>query len=134
LDANEAFQAGMLAAIMAKVVLVGRDWQTRALLRAQLIEEGLAIEAFETLREALAISKEAAPLPALLVVDLYSSGETRAEIERLAAWAAQIPVWIITSQSLLAEAHLKSRGFELILARPIDMGKLVEQIKRRVGP
>jgi CheY-like chemotaxis protein len=122
----------MLAASMARVVLVGKDWKTRALLRAQLIEEGLEVEAFETLREALARPEEAAPLPALLVADLYSSEDPRAEIERLAAWAASIPIWIIAGQSLLAESQLKSRGFELILTRPIDVGELVEQIKRRV--
>jgi DNA-binding NtrC family response regulator len=122
----------MLAATMAKVVLVGKDWQTRALLRAQLIEEGLEVEAFETLREALARLEESVLRPSLLVADLYSSEEPRAETEQLAAWAARIPIWIIASQSLLAEPQLKSRGFELILVRPIDVGELVEQIKRRV--
>jgi CheY-like chemotaxis protein len=134
LDANEAAHAGILAATMAKIVLVGKDWQTRALLRAQLIEEGLEVEASATLREALARPDEATSLPALLVVDLYPSEEPRAEIERLAAWAGRIPIWIIASQSLLVEPQLKSRGFELILARPIDVGELVEQIKRRVDP
>jgi CheY-like chemotaxis protein len=124
----------MLAAIMAEVVLVGRDWQTRALLRAQLIEEGLQVEAFETLCEVHARLEEPACRPSLLVADLYSSEDPHAEIEQLTAWAKQIPVWILVSQSLLAEPQLKSRGFELILARPIDMGKLVEQIKRRVKP
>jgi len=122
----------MLAAIMAKIVLAGKDWQTRALLRAQLIEEGLEVEAFETLQDALARSEEPTSRPSLLVADLYSSEDSRAEIERLAAWAARIPIWIIASQSLLAEPQLNSRGFELILVRPIDAGELVEQIKRRV--
>ena len=84
------------------------------------------------MREALATSEAPAFRPSLLIADLYSSGDPGAEIEQLAAWTAQIPIWIIASQSLLAEPQLKSRGFELILVRPIDVGELVEQIKRRV--
>jgi CheY-like chemotaxis protein len=122
----------MLAAAMGKVALVARDWPTRALLRAQLIEEGLEVEAVETVREALPAPEELAFRPSLLVADLYSSDDPRAEIEQLAAWAAQIPIWIVASQSLLAEPQLKGRGFERILVRPIDLGELVEQIKRRV--
>jgi len=124
----------MLAATMAKVVLVGKDWQTRALLRAQLIEEGLEVEAVETVRAALPTLHEPALRPSLLIADLSSSEDPGAEAEQLAAWTAEIPVWIIATQNLLAERQLKSRGFESILVRPIDMGELVEQIKRRVEP
>ena len=38
---------------MTQVLLAGKDWQARALVRAQLIEEGLDVEADETIREAL---------------------------------------------------------------------------------
>jgi CheY-like chemotaxis protein len=132
LDANDADQAGMLSATMAQVVLVGKDWQTRALVRAQLIEEGLEVEAAETVREALSTLQEPALRPSLLIADVSASDDPSAEIEQLAAWEAQIPVWIIASRNLLAEPQLKGRGFELILVRPIDVGELVVQIKRRI--
>ncbi|MBZ5514839.1 MAG: response regulator [Acidobacteriia bacterium] len=122
----------MLFATMAEILLVGRGWQTRALLRAQLIEEGLEVEAFETVGEALATAENVALGPSLLVADLSSSKEPQKEIERLAAWSGQVPIWIIAGRGLLADPQLKGRGFELILARPIDMGQFVEQIKRRV--
>ena len=122
----------MLSATMAQVVLVGKDWQTRALVRAQLIEEGLEVEAAETVREALSTLQEPALRPSLLIADVSASDDPSAEIEQLAAWAAQIPVWIIASRNLLAEPQLKGRGFELILVRPIDVGELVVQIKRRI--
>lgn len=122
----------MLTATMAQVVLVGKDWQTRALVRAQLIEEGLEVEAAETVREALSTLQEPALRPSLLIADVSASDDPSAEIEQLAAWAAWIPVWIIASRNLLAEPQLKGRGFELILVRPIDVGELVVQIKRRI--
>jgi DNA-binding response OmpR family regulator len=122
----------MLLATMAEILLVGRGWQTRALLRAQLIEEGLEVEAFETVGEALATVENAALGPSLLVADLSSSKEPPSEIEGLAAWSGQVPIWIIAERGLLADPQLKGRGFELILVRPIDMGQLVERIKRRL--
>lgn len=115
---------------MAKVVLTGKEWQARALLRAQLIEEGVEVEAFRTASEALEGPGDL--LPSLLVVDLTESDDPEAEIEALARWTRQIPVWIVASRSLITGKSLRGRGFEMILFRPIDLGELVDQIKRRV--
>ena len=60
----------MLAATMAQVVLLEKDWPTRALLRAQLIEEGLEVEAIETAGEAFAMLQGPEPRPSLLIADL----------------------------------------------------------------
>jgi CheY-like chemotaxis protein len=117
---------------MGLVVVVGKDWQARALLRAQLIEEGVEVEAYETVRAALATLEGSELLPAMLVVDLFASDDPAADIDQLAAWTSQIPTWIIASRSLIAEKRLKGRGFEVILFRPVDMGELVEQIKQRL--
>jgi CheY-like chemotaxis protein len=117
---------------MGQVVVVGKDWQARALLRAQLIEEGVEVEACETVRAALATLEGSELLPAMLVVDLFASDDPATDIEQLAAWTSQIPIWIIASRSLIAEKRLKGRGFEVILFRPVDMGELVEQVKQRL--
>jgi DNA-binding response OmpR family regulator len=117
---------------MTHVLLLGKDWQFRALLRAQLIEEGLEAKAYETVRAALASLEETDLLPAMLVVDLFASDDPAADIEQLATWASQIPIWIVASRNLMAEKRLKGRGFEVILFRPVDMGELVEQIKQRL--
>jgi DNA-binding NtrC family response regulator len=112
------------------VVLIGKDWQSRALLRAQLMEDGVDVEAYETARAAFESMGEV--LPALLVADLSASADPAAEIDLLAQWADQMPIWIIAGRSLIAEKNLKGRRFELILFRPVDVGELVEQIKQRV--
>lgn len=117
---------------MTHVVLVGGDWQFRALLRAQLIEEGLEVKAYETVQAALASLEETDLRPAMLVVDLFASDDPPADIEQLAAWTSQIPIWIVASRNLIAEKRFKGRGFEVILFRPVDMGELVEQIKQRL--
>lgn len=115
---------------MAQVVLVGKEWQARALLRAQLIEEGVEVEAFRTASEALEGLGDV--LPALLVADLTESDDPNAEIEALAKWTRQIPVWIVASRSLITGKSPRGRGFEMILFRPLDLGEMVDQIKRRI--
>jgi DNA-binding response OmpR family regulator len=117
---------------MTCVLVVGRDWQFRALLRAQLIEEGLEADAYETVRAALASLEGTDLLPAMLVVDLFASADPATEIEQLATWTSQIPIWVIAGRNLISEKRLKGRGFEVILFRPVDMGELVEQIKQRL--
>lgn len=115
---------------MATVILIAKDWQARALTRAQLIEEGVDAEAYLTTRAAFEGMGEI--LPALVVADLTQSDDLEAEIGELEKWAHQIPIWIIAGRDLIAGKLLRGRGFELVLFRPIDVGELVEQIKRRI--
>jgi DNA-binding NtrC family response regulator len=118
---------------MNRVALVSKDWQTRTLLRAQLLEEGLDVGAFESAGEAIEDSlSQSASLPALLIADLAASDEPTGEVDLLAAWARRVPIWVIASHSLIVDNKLKGRGFEVILFRPIDVGEIVEQIHRRL--
>lgn len=113
------------------IVLVGKDWSARALLRAQLIEEGLAVEAHETAGAALE-GRKAGTFPALLIADLTASENPAAEVDQLTRWTKRIPIWVVASRTLRVEGGLDGRGFELILFRPLDAGNLVDQIKRRL--
>ena len=117
---------------MAKVLLVGKDWQARALLRAQLIEEGVSVEAYETVDDALGQLEWSFPLPALLIADISTSDNPTVDVERLTIWARRIPIWIIASHTVSVKGGLEAHGFETILFRPVDMRILLQQIKRRL--
>jgi len=117
---------------MNRVVLASKDWQTRALLRAQLLDEGVDVTAVESAGEAAEDFSQSASLPGLLIADLAASADPAGEAELLAAWVKQIPIWIIASHSLIVDKNLKGRGFEMTLFRPIDVGEVVEQIKCRL--
>jgi len=117
---------------MAQIFLVAKDWQARALLRAQLLEDGLEVEAHETVGDAIASLESSELLPDLFLADLSMSDDPASDVESLAAWAKQVPVWVVASRNLIAQKTLKGRGFEITLFRPVDVGELVEQIKHRV--
>ena len=119
---------------MAQVFLASKDWQARALLRAQLIEEGVSVEAYETVEEALAQLELDSVLPALLIADLSASDHPSADVERLTTWAKRLPIWIIASHTSSVSGGLGGRGFETLLFRPVDMGELLQQIKQRLAP
>lgn len=102
------------------------------MLRAQLLEEGLDVEAHEAVASALETLESSPALPALLIADLSGSDDPATDLDILAGWSKQVPIWILASRSLIVEKNLKGRGFEMILLRPVDMSELVEQIKRRL--
>ena len=122
-----------ILAIVTQVLLAGKDWQARALLRAQLIEEGLDVEAHESVHAALEGLELRKPRPALLIADLSESDDPPADVDQLTHWSKRVPVWIIASHTLILAKGLKGRGFEMILFRPLAVGELVEQIKRRLA-
>ena len=117
---------------VAQVLLAGKDWHARALLRAQLIEEGVSVEAYETVEEALAQLEFRSLLPALLIADISGSDDPSADIESLTAWAKTIPIWIIASHTLSVKGGLQGRGFETLLFRPVDVRNLLQQIQQRL--
>jgi CheY-like chemotaxis protein len=117
---------------MPQVLLVGKQWKARALIRAQLIEEGLDVEAYQTVRDALERLKTSTQRPPLLIADLSESDDPSADLDQLAKWAKRVPLWILASPSTIVSQGLQGRGFEAILFRPLDVGKLVDQIKQRL--
>ncbi len=142
---------------MSLVLLVGKDWSTRALLRAQLLEEGVQVEALEDTTEAVmavehamgvkrpgAIPSPVAPAALaardtaggstlLIVADLSSSENPEGDAQKLASVARAVPTWIIAGTTLAEPKNLGDRGFERILYKPLDLGYLVAQIKQRLG-
>jgi len=117
---------------VAQILLVGRDWRARALLRAQLIEEGFDVEAHEDVSEALDSLHSTLPLPVLVLADVSANDDPAGDVKQLSTWATRVPIWIIAGRSFTSEKSLQSPGIEKVLFRPVDLGALVEQIKHRL--
>ena|SRR5579872_4115365 len=118
---------------MSQILLVAADWQARALLRAQLIEDGLDVEAHDTVAAAIKSLWASRSLPSLLIADLSQSENPAEDIAQISQWSKLLPVWILAAQSVTAPEELAHRGFEKVLFRPVDVGQLVRQIKNRLA-
>jgi CheY-like chemotaxis protein len=119
--------------MLNQILIAGKDWQARALLRAQLLEEGFEVEACETILEALAALAPDTDLSDLFIADVSASDDPSADIEALAAWSRKIPIWIIASRTYIIEKGLRGHGFEMIALRHLDLGELVRQINQRLA-
>ena len=117
---------------MSQILIAGKDWQARALVRAQLLEEGFEVEAYETISEALTVLASARRPPDILIADISASNNPSREVEALASWSGRVRIWIIASRGFIIEKGLEGHGFEMILLRPVDVGELVDQIKQRL--
>ncbi len=118
---------------MAKILLAGNAWKFRALLRAQLLEEGVEVEAFESVKDALESFRGPTQLPRLFLLDVTTSAAPAQEAAQLAPWASKFPIWILVRQGELSEKVLKSGGFERILHLPVDLRALIREIESRVN-
>jgi DNA-binding response OmpR family regulator len=116
-----------------RIIIAGEDWQSRAMLRAQLLEDGFAVEAHETIAEALAVLERETVLPEMMLADVSASRDPAADLTALAPWSHKIPLWIIASRAYRLDEGLHDHAFEIILPRPVDVGELVDRIKQRMA-
>lgn len=118
---------------MAQILIVGKDWTVRALLRAQLIEEGFDVEAYEDVQAVVQRLWGSTGVPSLLIVDLFGSANPSEDIATLSHWAKLLPIWTLVGSSAPPAGMLEGRDFEKVLIRPLDVGKLVQEIRNRLA-
>lgn len=118
---------------MARILIVGKNWAARALLRAQLIEEGFDTEAYESVVNAVNRLWASRTMPALLIVDSFETEKPREDVATLSQWTKLLPIWILAGRGTSSAKEFEGRGFEKILFRPLDVGKLVQEIKERLA-
>lgn len=118
---------------MSDILLAGTDWQARALLRAQLLEEGFDVEAVETIDEARAVLAAAPHFPQLMIADITASHDPTADVDSLTPWSGKLPIWVIASRTYVVDKGLRGHGFERIFLRPVEIGEVVEQVRRRLA-
>ena len=118
---------------MGHILLAGKDWTARTLLRAQLIEEGFDVEAYEDAQTAGKRLLASQAMPDLFLADLSESENPAEDVSRLSQWSKLVPIWVMAGHGFIDAEALEGRGFEKVLFRPVDIGKLVRQIKERLA-
>jgi hypothetical protein len=110
------------------VLLIGAEWPTRALLNAQLLEEGLEVVAFDGWPIPARYAR--GPLmPRGVIVDLLGLPEPERVIAELTHMISPQRVLVVTAQATLAPDDLRNRGFHVV-TRPASVGDIVSAAKR----
>lgn len=111
------------------VMLVMGKWQERALVSAQLQEEGYRVKTFPNLEVAAAYLCHASVLPDAVILDYGSIKVSPEKLKAFRLLLGEIPLVLCTapySRDRAAEEVLKPAR---ILVRPFTIGELVEAIK-----
>jgi CheY-like chemotaxis protein len=108
--------------------LAGGDWRPRALVLAQLVEEGYDVTVVETWDEAELLLRKRAVQPAAVVFDLEGEPHPEDALATLGRLVAPDRAVILTSASALPAAAVRSTGFEHVLARPYSVGDVVQEV------
>jgi DNA-binding NtrC family response regulator len=118
---------------MPLILITGKDWTARALLRAQLIEDGFDVEAYEDVPTVVDRLWGSGDMPSLAIVDLFESWNPLEDMATLSHWAKLLPIWIMAGHETAGAGALEGRGFEKVLFRPLDVGRLVQEVKDRLA-
>ena len=113
---------------MGEILLIAADWQLRALVRAQLLEEGFDVRALPSLEIALAHLLRSGGQPRLTIVDtqgLQVEARQLSDLWRLTGQAPLILCGRALSGEVLVQEGLVPAG---VLLRPFRVGDLVAQV------
>lgn len=109
------------------VILLGAAWPERALLRAQLIEEGLdvvAVDAWPIPR----LYRRPEMKPRLLVIDLHELPEPRAVLDELRVVLPPQRVLVIAALGTLETREIAQIGYRVI-DRPTSVRDVVRAVR-----
>ena len=107
------------------IVLLGPAWPTRALLRAQLIEDGpevVATDEWPIPRQYLRRSLQ----PRLLVIDLHGLANPDEVLDEVGALIPRERVLVVTALGAIGPGEVRRRGFHVV-TRPTTVGDIASK-------
>ena len=104
------------------ILLLGPEWPNRALLRAQLIEEGLevvALDAWPVPSENLQPGRK----PRVVIVDLHGLPEPHRTLAEMASLIEPDRVLVVTALGTMTGEEVRRLGFH-VMSRPAALGEI----------
>jgi hypothetical protein len=109
------------------VILVGRQWPDRALVRAQLIEEGYDVIASDVW-PIQGFYRGAGTNPRLLLIDLHGLPDPRQTLSEVALVSPPDRVLVVTALGTVPPDEVRRLGFTVI-ERPVTVGQVVAAVR-----
>ncbi len=118
----------------AAILLAGGEWRPRALVLAQLGEEGgYQVTAVETWDEAELLLRKHAVQPAAVIFDLEGEAHPEAALRTLHKLVGPVRSLILTSATVFSAGAARGLGFDRVLARPYSVGDLIGAVRAIAG-
>jgi hypothetical protein len=113
---------------MTDIVLLAADWHPRALIRAQLIDDGFEVAATDTWPMAHRWLRPGSK-PRLVVADLKGLSNPSDVLNSLRLLMSPARVLVLTGSGTLPRAEVEALGFHT-LSRPIAVHQIVDSAAR----
>jgi DNA-binding response OmpR family regulator len=116
-----------------EILLIAAEWRLRALLRAQLVEEGFEVQIWPSLDTALAYLLRGGAPPQAIVLDAESVEVVPQKMSDLWHLAGTVPLLLCvgaSSRSILDQEGLPPA---IVLMRPLRIGDLVQEVRKAVS-
>lgn len=115
---------------MGEILLIAAEWQLRALVRAQLLEEGYEVMALPSIEIGLAYLVRSNQMPRLAIVDVQRLKPEAQQISDLWQLTGQAPLILCGKASWRGEPVPQDLPPARVMLRPFCVGDLVEQVRR----
>jgi hypothetical protein len=115
-----------MTSVIPDVVLIGPEWPARALVRAQLVEEGydvVATDAWPIPRQYLRSDTK----PRALVIDLQGLPDPQTTLDELRHVIDAGRVVVVTAIGTVEIDRIRQMGFRA-LRRPVTVGEIVREV------
>lgn len=118
---------------MGEVLLIGENWRFRALVRAQLLEEGYDVTALPSLDAAMSFLRGGGRLPRVTVFDGQGLGAAEVELVDLRHMTGKAP--ILHCAGLLSRYALAQEDSiaEKVLFRPFSIGNVIDEVQKLIS-
>lgn len=117
------------------VLLIIPDWQTRALIHAQLVEDGYEVGTAPSLDRALKwLLRGLWPDVAVVLLDLRDETPDEQLARKLGALRSLAPVMALTGPFGPNRDALTRMGVQAILSRPVTVGQVTAALRQLVAP
>lgn len=119
-----------------EILIVGANWNPRALLRAQLIEAGCDVIAVASWAEAEQLCTWQAYDPDVAAIDLEEADRPEATLAAVPCHISPDRVLVLTTPLVLDPSRTRALGFPHVVAKPYSIGDVVERLLKmaRLGP
>jgi DNA-binding response OmpR family regulator len=115
---------------VGEILLIAADWQFRALVRAQLLEEGYELRALPSVESALSSLVRGDEPPRLIILDMKAVNVEAGVLWDLWRLSGEAPLVLCggaLDRAMLGRENLPPAR---VLLRPFRVGDLVDEVRR----
>lgn len=111
------------------MILISNQWPSRALIKAQIEEEGHRVTGFELVEEALAPLQQGYLAPDAIILDTMGQPDGQKALAQLEDAIGSVPIIVLTGPFDKAQMALNEEKFQRVLARPFFIRDVVQAVK-----